>query len=705
MGFLDVLFERRASTGQAFHVSQTPPGWVDALAGSLSSSGVVVNEDNALSYGALFTCVRVLAEGEAMLPLILYRRRAGGGRDRATERPLYSILHDAPNPEMTSLQFRETLMGHLCTWGNAYAEIEWSNGGKVLGLWPLRPDRMAVSRQDGELVYDYRLPESVGGAPKRFNRWQVLHVAGFGYDGLIGYSPIRLFQDAIGMGMATEEFGSRFYANDASPGGVLEHPGKLGDTAYDRLRDSWEARHKGLSNKYRVAILEEGLKWHEIGLPPSTAQFLETRTFQKREMAMIYRVSPHLLGDLERATFSNIEQLGQEFVTYTMMPWLVRIEQAIALKLLLPAERRVYFVEHLVAALLRGDLASRYQAYGVGRQWGWLNADDVRELENMNPLPDGQGQIYLIPMNMIPADQAGEGMASLETGGDEGGQEEPSQEEQPQEGSTPQERAVTRAWEQRSVGFARARHRLMRRHLGMYQDVLARVIRREVNDVGAAVKRFAKAQDSSSLALWLADFYREHAGWTIGQVKALAFSYGQAVAELAEDEAGPQRLAHREEGDHAGSPLPREVERFIQRYLEAFGRRMSTDSLERLRERLQEALADGLDWEDALLEELEGWRETRPDEEALDEAVRFNNSVARTVYILAGVMTLVWRAMGESCPYCNALNGSVVSIVQSFLPAGTEFQPEGADKPLTVTKDRRHPPLHGGCDCMATAGR
>lgn len=684
MSFLDGLFTRAEQRGDSFHVSQTPPGWVDSLAGSVSSSGVIVNEESALGYGALYACVRVLAEAESSLPLVLYRRLAGGGRERAADRGLYSLLHNAPNPEMTSIQFREALMGHLCTWGNAYAEIEWSNGGQVLGLWPLRPDRMTVSRTDGKLRYEYRLPDAVGGPPKVFSRWQVLHVAGFGFDGLIGYSPIRLFQDAVGLGLATEEFGGRFYSNDASPGGVLEHPGKLSDTGYDRLKTSWEGRHKGLPNKHRVAILEEGMKWQEIGLPPETAQFLQTRTFQKREMAMIYRVSPHLLGDLERATFSNIEHLGLEFVTYTMMPWLVRWEQAIWLQLLAASEQQTYFAEHLVDALLRGDTESRYQAYSVGRQNGWLNADEIREKENLNPLPDGQGKVYFMPLNMVPADQAGQPMPSLEGGAEEGrGAPGPSGQR-----------------EQRSLGFARARHRLMRNHLPLYEEAAGRLVRREVNDVGAAVKKFGKANDATGLGLWLDEFYREHAGWSIGQMKALAFSYGQMVAELAQDEVGPARFAKREED------LPKEVERFIQRYLEAWGRRYTGESLALLRKRLEAALANGdLSWMEELLAELEGWRESRPAEIAQEESVRFNNSLARMVYILAGVVTMVWRAMGKNCGYCNALDGMTVSIHQSFVAAGTELEGDGEDTPpLKVTKERKHPPLHGGCDCMVTAG-
>jgi len=365
-----------------------------------SNTGVSVTETTALSVVTVYACVRILSETLASLPLLLYKR-LGRGKQRAVEHPLYQILHDVPNPEMNSFTFRETLMAHLVTWGNAYAEIEWDNYTKVKALWPLRPDRMQVWRENGEIVYKYLLPNSAGIAV--LPSYRIWHIPGLGFDGLIGYSPITLAREAIGLSLATEEFGARFFSNGAAPGGVLEHPAKLSKEAQENLRKSWNEMHSGLSNQHRVAILEEGMKWSKVGMPLNDAQFLETRKFQRNEIASFFHIPPHMIGDLERATFSNIEEQALEFVVYTMRPWLVRWEQSINQKLLTPDERAEYFAEFLVDGLLRGNIQARYQAYATGRQWGWLSANDIRELENQNPLPGEEGDIYLNPMNMVPA--------------------------------------------------------------------------------------------------------------------------------------------------------------------------------------------------------------------------------------------------------------------------------------------------------------
>jgi len=365
-----------------------------------SNTGASVTETTALSVVTVYACVRILSETLASLPLHLYKRLERG-KHRAIEHPLYQILHDIPNPEMNSFTFRETLMAHLVTWGNAYAEIEWDNYTKVKALWPLRPDRMQVWRENDQIIYKYYLPNAAGMVT--LPSYRVWHIPGLGFDGLVGYPPITLAREAIGLSLATEEFGARFFGNGAAPGGVLEHPAKLSKEAQENLRKSWNEMHSGLSNQHRLAILEEGMKWSKVGIPPDDAQFLETRKFQRNEIASFFHIPPHMIGDLDRATFSNIEEQALEFVVYTMRPWLVRWEQSINQKLLNPDERADYFAEFLVDGLLRGNIQARYQAYATGRQWGWLSANDIRELENQNPLPGEEGDIYLNPMNMVPA--------------------------------------------------------------------------------------------------------------------------------------------------------------------------------------------------------------------------------------------------------------------------------------------------------------
>lgn len=413
--FISKLFEKRSTSGLS-----NPSQWfVDWLSGGKPSlSGVTVNETTALNNTAVFACVRILAETVASLPVITYKKLSNGGKERATKHPLYKILHDEPNTEMSAFTFYETLMGHLVTWGNAYAEIEWDDMGRVTGLWPLSPSQTWIERAaDGAIWYHTIRPRT--NELVTLPAWRVLHVPGLGFDGIQGYSVIKMNREAIGLAIATEKYGASFFGNGARPGGVLEHPGKLSQEAQDRLRGSWNEMHQGLEKQHRVAILEEGLAYKQIGLPPEDSQFLETRKFQVTEIARMFRVPPHMLADLERATFSNIEHQSIEFVVHTIRPWLVRWEQEIRRKLLSQLEKRSFFVEFLVDGLLRGDIKSRSEALQIQRQNGIINADEWREIENMNPQEGEQGKKYLVNSAMIAVDQIG-----LTKGGEGDGQKQ-----------------------------------------------------------------------------------------------------------------------------------------------------------------------------------------------------------------------------------------------------------------------------------------
>ena len=392
-----------------------------------STSGKCVNERSAMQMTAVYSCVRILAEAVAGLPLHLYRYKEDGSKEKALSHPLYLLLHDEPNPEMSSFVFRETLMTHLLLWGNAYAQIIRNGRGEVIALYPLMPDRMAVDRDvNGQLYYEYTTSTddapTVKGSIVRLKPSDVLHIPGLGFDGLVGYSPIAMAKNAIGLAIATEEYGSKFFANGAQPSGVLEHPGTIKDP--QRVRDSWMSQFGGSANSNKIAVLEEGLKYTPISISPEQAQFLETRKFQINEIARIFRVPPHMVGDLEKSSFSNIEQQSLEFVKYTLEPWLVRWEQSIQRTLFSAEEKKTYFVRFNVEGLLRGDYASRMNGYAVGRQNGWMSANDIRELENLDRIPAEEGgDLYLINGNMLPLKDAG-AFANTESGKEEKSDEE-----------------------------------------------------------------------------------------------------------------------------------------------------------------------------------------------------------------------------------------------------------------------------------------
>ena len=385
-----------------------------------TTSGKPVNERTAMQTTAVYACVRILAEAVASLPLHVYEYQDDGGKKLVHDHPLYYLLHDEPNPEMTSFVFRETLMSHLLIWGNAYAQIIRDGAGRVLGLYPLLPDKMEVQRDDkGNIYYVYSRNSDENPTFKEYGNIKlkaedVLHIPGLGFDGLIGYSPIAMAKNAVGMTLACEEYGASFFANGANPGGVLQHPGVLKDPS--KVRESWNSVYRGVNNAHKIAVLEEGMKYQQIGIPPEEAQVLETRKFQINEIARLYRIPPHMVGDLDKSSFSNIEQQSLEFVKYTLDPWVIRWEQSLQRSLLLPGEKGKYFIKLNVDGLLRGDYQSRMNGYAVGRQNGWFSANDIREMENMNPIPDEEGgNLYLINGAMTKLADAG-AFAKTDTG-------------------------------------------------------------------------------------------------------------------------------------------------------------------------------------------------------------------------------------------------------------------------------------------------
>lgn len=378
------------------------PGWAPpgGYAGD-TITGIAVNHESAvLGINAFSAGIRLIAEDIASMPLIVYERLEKGKR-RAPEHPAYSMLHDSPNPEMTSMVFRETGVGHLYSWGNWYAEKELNGLGVPIRLWPLRPDKMTVEidRQIGKRIYKYRLPDGKGVILPARN---VFHVPGWGFDGLIGYSRVRLMRRALESAVVLEEYGLRTFANNAQPGVVIKHKEQLSKEAKNNLAASWDEAHQGLSYAQRTAVLDEDMSLDQIGFAPEDAQFYEGRVLSVIEVARGLRLAPHKLSDLTNAHFTNIEESNIDHVVGTLGPPATRIDQQINKDII---GDPTFFVEHLFESLMRGKTLDRYNAYRIASNGAsWLNGDDIAEMENRNPLPNGQGQIYLAPLNMSPVE-------------------------------------------------------------------------------------------------------------------------------------------------------------------------------------------------------------------------------------------------------------------------------------------------------------
>lgn len=360
-----------------------------------SVAGVTVTARTALNFSAYFNGVHIISSQVGLIPRFVYRRLADGGRERADAHPAFRLLHDQPNPRMTPFVFWQTLTGHVLTWGNAYAEIEWDRALRPIALWPLTPDRISPVVEDRQLRYrqlnggEDVLPEDI------------LHLPGLGFDGIKGYSVVEMARRSLALGLAAETFGASFFGNNAVPGIVLEHPKTLTDGAHKRLKASWLEEHEGPYRAHKPAILEEGMQAKPLTIPPDDAQFLQTREFSIVEVARWLNLPPHKLKHkVGERPGGNLEASQIEFLTDTLLPWLVLIEQECARKLISSREQRALYVEHLPEAILRVDYAARLEGYAKARQWGWMSANDVRERENMAKLGKA-GDRYLEPVNMV----------------------------------------------------------------------------------------------------------------------------------------------------------------------------------------------------------------------------------------------------------------------------------------------------------------
>ena len=383
-----------------------------------------VTPNNAIQIPTVLACIRVLSESMASLPLNLYVR-GKRGKFRAYRHSLFSILRDLPNPEMTSVELRMIMQGHLAAWGNAYAQIVRNRKGDVIELWPMRPDRVQIYRQnDGWLWYYYSDDPTIEPDVRKVDNWyrrdELMHLRGLGFDGVHGYSVITLARQALQMASNAEAFGTKFYENGARPGLVLTSPKKLSESAYERLKQSWEARHQGIENSHKVAVLEDGVDVKEFSIPARDSQYIETTQFKRSEIAAIFRVPPHMVGDLSRATFSNIEEQGLDFVRYTLSPWMQIWQQAIYRDLLRPEERKTYFAQFDTFGLTIGNTDAQQKWFVAGLQNGYLSINDVREIVGLNEIGSA-GDAYLRPLNMTPI-----GATANDLGDDQDGTQNPT---------------------------------------------------------------------------------------------------------------------------------------------------------------------------------------------------------------------------------------------------------------------------------------
>ena len=646
MGFLDKIKENREKTSGIANPAQ----WLTEMFNPNSTSGQNVTEENAMTHSGVYAAVRIIAETIASLPLNVYREQ-NDRKEKAKNNYLYPLLHNKPNDLMTSFTWREVMMSHLLLWGNHYSQLERDNSGKVVGIWPLMPGQMQVKERNRRLFYIY-YPEDSDRVV--YDQSEILHIPGLGFNGRVGKSVIKMAKEAIGLGLSAEEFGAKFFSQGAQPGGVIEYPERMSDEAYERYKKDVNKKYGGLGNSHKIMVLEEGLKYHQTGIPPDDAQFLETRKFQIEEIARIFRVPPHMLADLERATFSNIEQQSIDFVVNTIRPWLVRIEQTLNDKLLSDRNTSNY-IKFVVEGLLRGDAESRGNFYNTMFNIGAMTINDIREKEDMNPI-DGGDQSF-VPLNMIPLN-----------------------EDNPKTEENNSIRTVEKRKENIARRNAAKRKNLRERYEKLIKKSANKIVEREVNKITDVMNKELKNQQT--FRDQIVEFYNEKFP---GEIKEEMRPVLKTLADTVAEEAGS-------EVDFKDY----DIEEFFNEYMESMSNKHAGYS----RGQLLSLMDEAENTEEAIekvSERLDEWEEKRADSVAEEQAVKVEGAITREVFAAAGITELIWVANSDACPICSQMDGKVVGIEQNFLNADETIDAKGG---YSASGPKAHPPLHPNCSCM-----
>ncbi len=674
MGLLDKL-ERRDD------LENPSVSLVDALTGSglfKSVSGPTVNEITALKYGVVWAAINAIAGDIGAMPFKLYQRQDDGGRGEVREHPLWDVLQVQANDEqVTAGSFREAQQGHLLLRGNSYSEIEFDGRGRTVGLWPISPDRVTVKRGAPGIVYIVKLDSGQVAVPAA----NMLHVGGVGGDGVTGWSVIKFAREAIGLGMAMEEYSARFIANNSQPGGILSMENTLSTEAAKRLKVSWESAQGGLSNAHRVAVLEEGLKWQQMGLSAEDAQLIESREFQVRDVVRYFRIPPHKVGDLSDATFGNISEQSLEYVGDTLQPWADRWERNANVKLLTKRERaKGLFVKFNFKSLLRADPEKEAAEHTARFNTGSRTPNEIRALNEENPI-EGGDRAY-IQLNMIPLDAVGSMSVAERTQlllAEQGVESKPEIEQ--------------RSVEKRAHGSPANRLRLRSLFKPLLTDAAERMVGGDLRNLRRQSKLLA--DDPAGFASWLDDYYRNAQPEFGLRVMGPVFTaYAEAVGDAAAQEI------------ELDAP-PTDVRAFADQYTETFADRYAVSSRAQLQGLVEES---GELAPEAVETRLSAWEvgagDTSPRHErvGLREVVQLNEAVAKAVFVAGGFLTIRWHLNGDSCPYCRRLDGKVVGVSENFIGAGESFAGVDTDVPLIPRRSVGHAPAHRGCDCYTSAG-
>ncbi len=671
--------ERFRAVGKALRSSLSHPElWLSEIfTGGKSKAGIYVDTIRAMNISAVFAAIRLGAETIGTLPVQAFRK-TGESRE-PIDHPVGDLFAGQANPEMAGHIFRETMQGHLEARGNAYAEIVHDKNGFPIELWPIHPSDMQLQRNPNKALEYIYVPTG-----EKLPAWKVFHLRGLGSNGLVGYSVIKLAKESFGLTAAAEEYGSRYFGEGTNLGGFLQLPeGKaLSDEAFKRLKAQMNQKYKGLQKSHGLIVLEGGARYEKIGLSPEDSQFLETRKFQVTEIARWFRFPPHMIGDLEKATFSNIEHQGMEAVRYSWLPRVTRWEAEISSKLLFnPVSDRGVFVRFNLDGLLRGDIKTRYESYHLAMSDGWMNADEARAREDMGPQEDGLGKMFLVPLNMVnKADLVGGGR-------DEPEMKQPSEPNPPAAEDDPEDDRNAGGYELRAAqsNSIALRRKIGNRYRPKIRKAADSLVKAEVkmirglleaNEAGDAfITSFIERMKDSR------DTYRQKMG-------PILSSYASDLYPVARDEVG-----------EAGE-IPAEYEEFVAEYINQYGSRHAGRTRKQI---LAIANDPEEDTHEGIEARLAEWEEKRAKKIEEEETTRGRSAFVKAAYGVLGVTFIRSVANGKSCPFCTALDGKVIGINSVFFSKGESFQPEGAKSAISFSSNIGHAPYHEGCDCDVVA--
>jgi HK97 family phage portal protein len=671
---LNNLLSTRATSVTLGHPRD--PALAELLGAPEVTAGVAVDEFTALTFAPVWAAVHVISEPVGFLPFPVFQRLSPRGKKRVPDHPVYQLLQERTNPDMSPQDFRETLTTHVLIWGNGYARIERDSRGEPIALWPRRPNQMTIERRaDRSLLYTYQF---TGGGKELSTAADMIHVHGLGFDGIVGYSVIGMARESLGLGMATERFGSSFFGSGARQSGIFQYPGEVTDEMMNNLERSIIEKRTGERSFNKPWVIEEGATWTPTSIPPDDAQFLQTRKFQVDEVARWFHVQPHLIASMDRAIRANIESEGIDFVRYTLHRWMKAWEHEVNFKLLGGGGDREFFAEFVIDGLLRGDSAARNASHIAGRQWGWKSANDVLEDENENPIGP-QGDQYIVPLNMIPAGESSTPRLDSSPGSDE--RTAVSRETRTEKLETRVSARQGRAVQQR-LGIARG-------HRVLFVDAARRVIGKEIKAVRQAAKRFLKDPANPTAFLeWLTEFYDGHRSTVRDAMAGPVSTLGDSIYRAVVDEVGGE------------AELPESVRSFMATYTSSAAVRETESGLGQMRAIVGEAPPDdpeGL--RTAVDTRLEEWDDTRAEKFGIREVAQAASAIAVASFASAGIEKHMWVTTGsENCPICEELDGRIVGVSQAFVAKGDRLGSQ--EQKFQAGHSFAHPPIHDGCDCQ-----